>query len=256
MTLPTTKQSRATMPVTPERARVMLVGTPGSGKTTLGANWAPETTLIVDTQAGTILLDGEHFVEHIADWAGFVRVVDELAAGGHQFQTVVLDLVDDLWNFCDRHHAGKGATLATATDDYQRARREAVGVFRNTVGRLLASPLGVWFIGHAREKQDERSKLMTYKADIDRAVSGEIYAYLAGASQFVFLSETLGPNRRLHTQPSGQFEAKSRVPMPEPMDMDARRLWIAMNAGLNPQPAETPGADGATTTPELEGAAA
>jgi hypothetical protein len=48
------------------------------------------------------------------------------------------------------------------------------------------------------------------------------------------LAETLGPKRVLHTQPSAKFEAGSRVPLPEPMGMDARELYAAMNQGLKP----------------------
>lgn len=258
MTLPTNKQSRATMPVTPERARVALIGTPGAGKTTLGATWAPETTLIVDTQQGTILLDGEHYVAHINNWPGFVTVVDDVCAGGHHYRGMQIDLIDDVWNFCDVHHAGKGALLATSTDDFQRARRDAIGAFRYQIGRLLATDLGIWFIGHAKEKQDEGTKVMRYHADINRAVGGEIGGYILGACQFVFLAETLGPTRQLHTQPTGRFEAKSRVPMPEPMELDARQIWLAMNAGLNPVAPVAAPVNGAavTATPELEGAAA
>lgn len=226
--LPDTKQNRDTFPVTPERARVMLVGTPGAGKTTLAASWAPNSTLIIDTQGGTVLLDGEHYVSHIHDWPAFMAVVDELVAGGHKYKTVAIDLIDDIWNFADAHYAGKNAVLASATDDYQKAIRTAEGMFRQTVGKLLASDLGVWMIGHAREKQE--GNLTRYQAKLDaRALT-----YVQGACQFIFLAETLGPRRALHTQPSARFEAKSRVPMPDPMDLDARALRDAMDRGLNP----------------------
>lgn len=229
MTLPDQKQSRAG--ASPLHARVMLAGTPKVGKSTLAAAWAPDTTLIVDTHNGTKLLDGEHFISHVKAWAEFEAVVTELEAGSHPFETVVLDLVDDLWIFADGAHAGKGKTLATATDDYGRSGKSAEGAFRQVIGRLLALDLGVWFLTHTKTIED--AGVTRHVAKLD----GKVVTYVQGAADFVFLAEHLGPRRLLHTAPSAKFEAGSRVPLPEPMDLDARALYAAMNAGLNPKPA-------------------
>lgn len=226
MTLPESKQSRTG--ISPLRARVMLAGTPKVGKSTLLAAWAPETTLIIDTQGGTHLLEGEHFVAPVTSWAEFEHLVTELTTTEHQFKTVGIDLVDDLWNFCDVAFAGRGQVLASATDDWQRSIKTAQGMFRQWVGRLLVADLGVWFVGHVREKQDGNT--MIYAPALDSKVEG----YVKGACDFVLLAEALGPRRVLHTAPSAKFEAGSRVPLPEPMDLDARGLYAAMNSALNP----------------------
>lgn len=230
MTLPEGIQTRAS--ITPEQARVMLVGTPGAGKTTLAAAWAPKTTLIIDTQQGTTLLDGEHYVAHVHDWQTFTSVVNDLK-GEHHYKTVVIDLIEDIWRFADVAHAGKNAPVASATDDWQRSIRTAEAMFRQTVGTLLSLPIGVWFISHAREKQD--GNLTRYLAALD----GKPGEYVRGACQFIFLAETLGAKRALHTQPTAKFEAKSRVPMPDPMELDARALYSAIAKGLKP-PAPKP----------------
>lgn len=226
--LPSSKQDRTTAGTTPMSVRVMLAGMPKAGKSTLAAGWAPDKTLIVDTQRGTTLLDGEHYVSHVGNWQEFEAVVDQLVTTEHQFQTVVLDMVDDLWNFCDAHFAGKNAVLASATDDWQRSIKTAEGMFRQVVGKLLASPMGVWFLTHTREKQD--GQLTRYVPKLD----SKVLTYVQGACEVILLAETLGTGRVLHTQPSAKFEAGSRVPLPEPMDMDARALYAAMAAGLKP----------------------
>jgi hypothetical protein len=228
MALPTEKQSRATR--SPLDARIMLAGTPKSGKTTLASSWAPDTTLLIDTQGGTALLDGEHFVQPVASWPEFVAVVNDLVAGNHRFRTVVIDMVDDLWNFVDAHHAGRGRPLATATDDYNKAAKAAEGVFRHEVGRLLRTGLGIWFLTHTRAVDDDG--VTRYVAKLD----GKVLTYVQGACEFVLLAETLGPKRLLHTQPSAKFECGTRVPLPEPMDLNARVLFEAMRAGLSPRP--------------------
>lgn len=226
LALPTEKQSRSSLQVTPLNARVMLAGMPKSGKSTLLSNWAPETTLLIDTQNGTSLLDGEHYVQHVHDWPTFEQTVQALIANPGPFKTVGIDMIDDVWHFVDQHCAGRGNVLASATDDYSRSIKNAEGTFRKTIGQLLASDLGVWFLTHTRVMQD--GQITRYVPRLD----GKVLTYVQGAVQFILLAETLGPRRQLHTQPSGKFEAGSRVPLPDPMEMDARKLYAAIAAGL------------------------
>jgi hypothetical protein len=187
--LPKAKQSRTSLDITPLNARVMLASTPKCGKTTLASEWAPDTTLIIDTQHGTDLLPGEHYVQHVTDWTAFASTVDKLCEPGHTFKTVVIDMVDDVWRFVDRYYAGP----------------------------------------------NKEGNLTRYVPKLD----GKVLTYVNGVVQFVFLAETLGPKRVLHTQPSAKFEAGSRVPLPEPMEMDARQLYAAMARGLRPPKTET-----------------
>ncbi|HTE63663.1 MAG TPA: AAA family ATPase [Solirubrobacteraceae bacterium] len=224
--LPTRKQSRASLEIGPLNARVMLAGMPKSGKSTLAAGWAPDKTLIIDTQRGTTLLPGEHYVEHVSSWSAFEEVVKALTTPGHQFETVVIDMVDDIWNFVDQHCAGRGQVLASATDDYSRSIKSAEGTFRRTIGQLLATDLGVWFLTHTKAVQD--GDVTRYVAKLD----AKVLTYVQGAVQFIFLAETLGAGRKLHTAPSAKFEAGGRVALPDPMDLDARALYDAMAAGL------------------------
>src|SRR5207253_5045494 len=64
LSLPTTKTSREGRD--PRDARVLLSSPPKVGKTTLASQWAPDTTLLLDTHKGTALLDGEHYVQPVA----------------------------------------------------------------------------------------------------------------------------------------------------------------------------------------------
>lgn len=228
MPLPDKTQSRASQQVTPLQARVMLAGMPKSGKTTLAAGWAPETTLIIDTHKGTTLLDGEHYVSHVASWPDFEKVVGEIIKGGHPFKTVVIDLVDDIWKFADLHAAQKKGQVAAGLIDYGKGTAEAEGLFRQQVGKLLATNLGIWFLSHTETVEED--KITRYVPRLDKRVR----TYIQGVCQFVFLAETLGPRRALHTQPTAKFEAGSRVPMPDPMELDARALYAAIAKGLNP----------------------
>jgi hypothetical protein len=228
LALPTSPQTRESLQISAMNARVMLAGMPKSGKSTLAASWAPESTLIIDTQKGTTLLPGEHYVQHVSTWPEFEATINMLVADPGRFGTVVIDMIDDVWNFVDQHCAGRGNVLATSTDDYNRSAKNAEGTFRRTIGQLLATNLGVWFLTHTRVLQDGQATRYVPRLD------GKVLTYVEGAVQFILLAETLGPRRQLHTAPTAKFQAGSRVPLPEPMEMDARKLYAAIAAGLKP----------------------
>jgi hypothetical protein len=102
-------------------------------------------------------------------------------------------------------------------------------VFRRAIGKLFASPYGIWFLSHT--DTEENGGQTRYVPRLDKRVR----TYVEGACQFIFLAETLGTKRLLHTAPSARSRPGSRVPLPEPMEMDARALYSAISAGLTPK---------------------
>lgn len=237
--LPDTKTSREGKD--PRDARILLSSPPKIGKTTLLSQWAPDTTLILDTHKGTALLDGEHYIAPIASFADFESAVDQLAAGGHQFRTVGIDLIEDIWKLADRAAAERNGKVAAGLVDYGRGTAEAEGLFRRAVDKLLASPLGVWFVTHVDTVQD--GSTVQYVPRLDKRVK----TYIEGVTDFVLIGESTGKERRLRTAPSARFQTGARVPLPDPMPLDARALYVEIAKGFaKPKPAPTP----ITTKPE------
>lgn len=211
----------------PRDVRVVLAGLPKVGKSTLASQWAPASTLIVDTHKGTVMLDGEHFVEHVTSWEGFVSFVDGIVtAPPPELRTIVIDLADDIYRFADVHVAKKKNLVAAGLIEYGKGLAEAVGLFQREVGRLLDTGYGLWFLSHTDTV--EEGQITRYVPRLDKRVR----PFVEGACDFVFLAEALGPKRMLHTAPTAKFAAGSRVPLPEPMEMDARALFAAMTAGF------------------------
>lgn len=222
--LPTKPQVRGG---TPMDARVVLLGQPKIGKTTLAAAWNPSKTLILDFEGGTRLLDGEHYVLRVSSFGEFQEAVTGLVGGGHGYETVVIDTADALWKLTDAHVAASRGTVAAGLVEYGKGVAEAEGLFRREVGRLLATELGVWFTGHT--EVIEVNKVQRYVPTVDKRVRG----YVLGACDYVLFAEALGSKRVLHTSPSERFEAGARMVLPEPLPLDARELYKAMAAGLN-----------------------
>lgn len=220
----------------------MLAGFPKTGKSTVLAQWAPKETLIIDTQGGTTLLDGDHYVVAVADWATFIEVVDAIVAGNHQYRTIGLDMIDDLWKFADQEVSRRRKVSAAGLVEYGKGITEQEALFRVQIGRLVAAPVGIWFLSHTDLIDDQGSS--RYVARLDKRVR----PYIQGLCHFVFLAETLGPKRQIRTAPSAKFEAGGRVLLPDPLPLDAREVYGAMFDALNP----SVNGNGAALTSETE----
>lgn len=244
--LPTRPQTRGDLGITPMNARIFLLSVPKVGKTTLAAAWAPKKTLFIDTQHGTDMLDGEHYVIHVADWTEFVQAITLAVKGNHGYETVVIDVIDDVWKMCDAHVAKSKGTVAAGLIDYGRGTAETEGLFRREIGSLLATNLGVWLVGHA--DLVDVNKVQKYVPVLDKRVRN----YITGACQFIFYAERTGTKRILHTQPSERFEAGSRVTLPEPLAMDAKKLYGAIAAGLKATAPKSNGNAAVVPEPTLE----
>jgi hypothetical protein len=231
--LPTKPQVRKASPLD---ARVFLGGQPKVGKTTLASQWNPKHTLFLDCEGGTRMLEGDHFVQPIKSFQEFVEAVDALAKGEHSYHTIIVDTIDQLVKFCDHHVASGRGALAAGVVDYGKGLAELEALIRRDLGRLLALGHGVWMLGHT--ELVEVNKVQRMIPTVDKRVRG----YVLGACDFVLQAEAMGTKRVLHTQPSERFEAGSRVPMPEPLEMDSRKLWAAMAAGLKAQEPDEPDA--------------
>lgn len=232
--LPSKPQTRETLRIDPLAARVLLAGMPKVGKSTLLSEWAPKTTLLIDTHKGTALLPGEHYVQHVSAWQQFEETVDLICAGKHTFKTVGIDLIDDVYKMADfaagQKHGGK---TAAGIVEYGRGTAEAEGLFRQAIGKLLASPYGIWFLSHTDSEEVENITRLTSRLD------KRVRTYVEGACHYLLLAEILGARRQLRTAPSARFQAGGRTPLTDPMPLSARQLYTEMAAGLSNTPTTT-----------------
>lgn len=250
--LPTEPQTIADSRPDPLAARLYVGGPPKTGKTTLASQWSPATTLFLDLQHGTDLLPGTHYVAHVDDWQQFDQATTQIAAGwkagtlklgDEPVRTVVIDTIDLAYKYADAYAGARFGQIAAGLVEYGKGAAEAEGVFRMALSRLLSCRgLGIWFLGHS-ETVDEptgtgRDTVRKLVPKLDKRVR----EYVIGEVEHQLIAERVGKRTILHTQASQRFEAGSRLPLPEPLDMSAHALYRAMQAGI----AQLSGVNGAT----------
>lgn len=131
---------------------ILLYGLPKVGKSTTCARL--DGAIFVPTEAGLNSLE-VYQTPLIENWKQFLEVSAELAKGKHEFKTVVIDLVDNLYSMCaedvclkhDKPHEsdfayGKGYALIRVE-------------FMRVINKLAALPTGLVLVSHSVEKEFE-----------------------------------------------------------------------------------------------------
>lgn len=227
--LPTEKTPPA---LTAQHAKVLLYGPPKIGKTTLAAGIDSEHTLFLACEPG--LGAQEVFQQPVTTWETFRLVGAELAKqkrdGSLQFTTIVIDTVDELAKMCTEDVLGRLEITHPGDLGYGKGWAAVSDEWRLRIGKLAGLGLGVWFISHSRERDhDTRVGTIT---KIEPTVTGQIRTFLEGFCDFIFFATSrLGENgesRVVHTHAAENYEAGSRVPLPDPLPLDANAVRDAM----------------------------
>jgi hypothetical protein len=114
--------------------------------------------------------------------------------------------------------------IAAGLVEYGKGTAEAEALFRQQLNRLLAAPLGVWFIGHADDMQVDSKTRFIPKLD------KRVRTYVQGACEVVLVRRAPRPVKRtfLHTAPTAKFEAGSAGPR-------CRSRWTSTRAPCTPR---------------------
>lgn len=233
MPLPTQKM-QPTLDI--ETAKVLLYGPPKIGKTTLAAGLDPDHTLLIATEKGYGAL--EAFVQPINTWAEFRQIGPDLHDGDHHFRTLVIDTVDELFKFCTEQ-VMKDLGIKHPSDlEYGKGWGAVTDEFRLRVGALCSLGLGVWFVSHAKDEEiKQRIGSITVTSP---TLSGGPRKWLMGFVDFIFLARSEvhedGEVRVLRTTATENFEAGGRVPLPDPILLEAGALREALTEA-SPKPA-------------------
>lgn len=130
--------------------KVWVYGEPNIGKTTFASQF-PNALMIntdgnikyVDTPAVDLIGDGKN-----DPWENFVNYVDEFLAGEHTFETIVIDLVEDVYQYCRSYYCKKLKIDHEGDLGFAKGYDIVRNAFLYPLRKLANSDYNVVFISH------------------------------------------------------------------------------------------------------------
>jgi len=139
----------------------IVYGMPKIGKTTLASKFPKAIFLATEDGQNAI----ECFRVGIDTWSTFLDVCAELKAGQHNFETIIVDTLDNLWVLCQRHVCEKRGIEHESELAYGLGAELVRSEFFRTLNKLAMLPYGLVMISHAVVRE-----ITTRTGKIDRVL--------------------------------------------------------------------------------------
>ena len=233
---------------------ILEYGFPKAGKTTWASHFPNSVFLATESGQNAI----ECFKVPIDSWATFLAACNELARGGHDFRTIVIDTVDNLWLLCQQHVCGKHKVEHESDLAYGKGYSLILTEFQRVLTKLSHLPYGLVLISHA-EMEEVKTRTGSYHKVVP-SLREKPRKVVLGMADMVLLCdiETVpGPEdqptmrRVMRTKPSPYWEAGDRTGgLPETIDLDFDAFTSAFKAA---QDASCPAMSGSGDSTPTQG---
>lgn len=208
---------------------ILLYGQPKVGKSTLASQM--DNPLFLATEAGLNSL--EVFQVPIKSWPEFLEVCAEIDKGNHQFKTIIIDTITNLFKFCSAYICEKNGIAHESELGYGKGWHLVREEFFRAITKLSLLPLGLVFICHA-----DILEIKTRTVTINRQVpnlSKQAYELITTMSDFIFMCDIdeTGLERFIKTKPSETWVAGDRTgKLPQVLPMNFVEIQKALDEVL------------------------
>ena len=237
MTLPTNK----TAPKKDIQDFVTLIyGPPKIGKSTFCAG--ADGALFLSTEPGLNFL--EVYQTEILTWKEFLEACGEIRGSKHEFRTIVIDTIDNLYKMCAEYVLGKHNVDHQSDLEFGKGWDLVNTELMRRLNALALLPYGLMMVSHA---QDKEVKARTGKERrIAPTLPNSAAKHILSLADFILYAETVeatdeqghitGYERVLHSQPTTIYEAgnRSQCKLADPLPLDYAVFTAALSAAMNP----------------------
>ena len=210
---------------------ILLYGVPKIGKSTFCSN--SEKALFIATEPGLNTLS-VYKIDTLG-WQEFLDACALIAEGKHDYKTIIIDTVDNLYTFCEEYICKKYG-VDTPNDGvlgFGKGSALILNEFRRVLNKLASMPYGLIMTSHAYDKDvdDRTGKYTKTVPTIPDAKKNSPYRFITGfVDMILFCSQEkakvdgeLKTVRVINTKPSMSFDAGDRsgkLPAKLPLDFN------------------------------------
>lgn len=201
--------------------KMMIYGAPFSGKTFLAATFPK--ALILNTDGNTKFVDVPRlYIKDTVElmgriekktcaWENFKGVISSLEAGeGKDFETIVLDLIEDYYEFC-RLYVFQKLNITHESDNSFKAWDMVRNEFLNAIKRIIALPFNVIILSQEDSTRDIFSKDGAKITTVTPAINEKMAKKLSGMVDIVLRLTNEGGKRTLVNKPSPYIFGGGRI---------------------------------------------
>ncbi len=148
--MPITLPTQKTLPKMSLRDMTVLIyAAPKFGKSTW-ASQAPDA-LFLATEPGLNHLAS--YQQPISSWEEMLEACALIAAGGHPFRTIVIDTIDNAYQFCENYSCRKYGFAHPSDAGYGKGWSMVKAEFLRVLTKLANLPYGLIMTSHAKTKE-------------------------------------------------------------------------------------------------------
>lgn len=228
--------------------KVVIYGSEGIGKSSLATEFP--NPLFIDTEGGTAHMDVRR-IEKPQSWEEMLSVVKEVAAAKNVCKTLVLDTADWAEQLIVSYLCTKYKQNSIESFGYGKGYTYLGEEFSRLLGALdmvLASGIHVVVTAHAKmrkfEQPDEMGAYDRWEMKLSKQVAPLLKEWcdillFCNYQTFVVTSENntqkaQGGKRVMYTSHHPAWDAKSRVQLPEFLELDYKHIAHIFSAGQMP----------------------
>jgi len=188
---------------------IYLHGMPGIGKSTFCSQFP--NPIFASTEPGLNSLTTWN--TPIPDWNTFLLFAKEISEGKHEFKTIIIDTVDNLYKYCLDFICQKNKINWPAEKDYGQGWAMVRDEFMRVITKLALLPYGLVAVSHTKFEE-----IKTRTGSYNKAVptlskqGNEIIMNLADISLYMDTTTEEGVESRvIKTKPSAYWTAKDKT---------------------------------------------